>query len=157
MFFTTFKMSKIISKINQDSINALKDKDELKISTLRMLKSSLHNLEIEKQSELYDGDIFAVLQKEINQRNDSITQFKQAGRNELAEKEENEIKIISNYLPEQMGDEELIKIVESSIAKIGAKEMKDFGAVMKEIMPQVKGKATGDQVSAIVKQKLGGE
>lgn len=143
-------------KINQDLIEALKSKDELKTSVLRMLKSAMKNKEIALGKELSDEEIIDVISKEIKQRRDSVVQYKEGNRAELAEKEEKEIDILSVYLPEQLGADELKKIVEQSITKLNASGSKDIGKVMGMVMSQVKGKADGTLVAQLVKEKLQG-
>ncbi len=147
----------IFNQIEEDYLTAFKAHDELKIATLRMLKSAIHNGEIQKKDKLTDPEIYSILNKEIKQRKDSIEQFKKGNRNELAQKEEDEIKILSSYLPDQLSDEEVEKIVNETISSTGAHSMSDFGLVMKEVMPKLKGKAEGEKVSQKVKTKLQGK
>lgn len=141
-------------QIEQDIIEAMKAKDEAKLSTLRMLKSAIKNSEIQKQVELKDEDILGVIQGQIKQRNDSVAMYEQGGRQELADKEKTEIEILKKYLPEQMGEAEIREIVAKAIADTGATGIADMGRVMGAIMPAVKGKADGSLVSSIVKEEL---
>lgn len=131
-------------------------KDELKTSVLRMLLSSLSYLEINKGKdyEANDEDVLSVIQKEVKQRNDSIEQFKSAGRNELAEKEEKELEFLKKYLPEQMSEDEIKILVSETVSQINASSMQDMGKVMGALMPKIKGKADGNLVSKFVKEKL---
>lgn len=139
-------------------------KEELKTSVLRMLLSALNYYEIQKAVpvgrqggagyEASEEDVLAVLQKEIKQRRDSIEQFQAAGRQELVDKETKELEILQTYLPEQMGEEEIKKLVQEAVAQTGASSMQDMGKVMGALMPKVKGKADGGMVSKIVRERL---
>ena len=157
-------------KINQDFKEAFKAKEELRVSVLRMLNSSIKNKEfdkraklskggvadvdIEKQSQLTDEEVLSVIGTEAKRRKDSIEQFKSGGRPELATQEERELAILAAYLPEQMGEDEVRKIVVESIKESGASGAADLGKVMKVLMPKVKGKADGGLVNKIVKEEL---
>lgn len=143
--------------IKNDLKEAMKAKDELALSVLRMVISAISSEEINKgkrEAGLNDEEVLEVLSREIKRRRDSATQFEGAGRAELAEKENQEISVIMKYMPAQMTAEEIEKVVKESIAESGAKEEKDFGAVMKVLSPKIKGKADGKQVSEVVKKML---
>jgi uncharacterized protein len=132
-------------------------KDALKTSTLRMLLSAINYAEIQKGGAGYeatDEDVQAVIQKEAKQRRDSIEAFEAGGRQEMAEKEKQELAILQVYLPEQLGEEEIRKLIEEAIAMTGASSMQDIGKVMGALMPKVKGKADGNLVNKIVREKL---
>jgi hypothetical protein len=157
-------------KINQDFKEAFKAKKELEVSVLRMLNSAIRNKEIEKrtklnktgtegeelekQSQLSDEEVLTAIGTEVNRRKDSIKQYQEGGRPELAVQEEAELKILSVYLPEQMGEDEIRKIVQESIKEAGAAGVSDLGKVMKVLMPKVKGKADGGLVNKLVKEEL---
>ena len=158
-------------KINQDFKDAFKAKEELKVSVLRMLSSSFKNREmdkraklvkagtsdeavLQKESQLNDEEVLAAIGTEAKRRKDSIEQFKAGGRPELAAQEEKELVILSAYLPEQMGEDEIRKNVVDSIKESGASGTQDLGKVMKVLMPKVKGKADGNLVNKIVKEEL---
>ena len=129
-----------------------------KTSTLRMVISALGYYEIEKGGAGYEAseeDIEAVLQKQAKQRRDSIEQFKAGGREELVEKETKELELIETYLPKQMSEEEVKKLVDEAVTATGAASPADMGKVMGALMPKVKGKADGGLVSRLVKEKLG--
>jgi|SRR3989344_8170758 len=160
-------------KINQDFKDAFKSKEELRVSVLRMLNSGIKNKEMDKRtklvkagtqdeavlakaSQLLDEEVLDVIGAEAKRRKDSIGQYKNGGRPELAIQEERELAILSVYLPEQMGEEEIRKIVVESIKESGAAGVADLGKVMKVLMPRVKGKADGGLVNKIVKEELGG-
>ena len=147
-------MDNLFTKIQQDLTDSLKQKNEIKTSTLRLVISEIGNARIEKRADLTDEDIVQVISKEAKKRQESIAAFKQGERADLAEKEEKELLILKTYLPEPISDEELLKIVDSQIAEVGAKDMKDLVKVMSAVLSKVKGRADGGAVSAIVKSKL---
>lgn len=132
-------------------------KNELKTSVLRLLLSALNYYEIAKGGANYeatDEDVLAVIQKEAKQRKDSIEQFQNAGRQELADKEEKELEMLQKYLPEQMSEGDIRKIVIETKQQIGVSSIADMGKLMGALMPKVKGKADGSLVSKIVKEEL---
>lgn len=143
-------------QIDQDMVEAMKTKDEAKTSTLRMLKSALHNWQIAEQNEPQDADIMTVIQKEIKSRHDSIEMYKQGNREELAQKEEQEIAILEKYLPAEMPEDKIRTKVKEQIAKVSAQGPQDMGKVMGPLMGELKGKADGATVSKIVKEELTG-
>jgi len=162
----------IKEKINQEFKEAFKAKKELEVSVLRMLNSNIKNkefekraklsksgapeAELEKQSWLTDEEVLGVIGMEAKRRKDSIAQYQNGGRPELAAQEEAELKILAVYLPEQMGEEEIRKIVQESIKEAGAASAQDMGKVMNVLMPKVKGRADGGLVNRLVKEELGG-
>lgn len=132
-------------------------KNTEKTSVLRMVISAIGYFEIQKGGAGYiatDEDVMKVLQKEAKQRKDSIEQFRAGGREELAAKEEHELKMLQAYLPEEMSEEEITRLVEEAIATTGASTQADMGKVMGALMPKTKGKADGSLVSKIVREKL---
>jgi uncharacterized protein YqeY len=132
-------------------------KDSERTSALRMVISALGYYEIQKGGAGYEAseeDVLAVIQKEAKQHRDSIEQFKTAGRDELVEKETKELQMLEAFLPKQMGEEEVQKLVDNAVAKSGAAGPQDIGKVMGILMPQVKGKADGGLVSRLVKESL---
>ena len=146
-----------LERINQDLTTAMKNKDTDRLSTLRMVKTALKNREIEKMSPLGDDEAIKLLQSLVKQRRDSIEQYTQAGRAELAEKEAVEIAIIEAYLPAALDEATLQRIVEETIAESGATSMKELGAVMKAVMVKLAGQTVdGKVVNHIVRTKLGG-
>jgi uncharacterized protein YqeY len=125
-----------------------------------MLLSAINYYEIQKGVAGYEAtkeDILGVIQNQAKQRRDSIEQFKNAGRKELADKEQKELELLSAYLPEQMSEEEVKKLVDEAISETKATNIQDMGTVMGVLMPKVKGKADGNLVSSLVKQKLTSE
>jgi len=144
-------------KIVSDLTAAMKAKDADRLSTLRMVKANLMNRQIEKGSELTDEEVTKALQSLVKQRRDSIEQYNNAGRSELADKEAAEIKVLEEYLPQAASDEEIEAAVASAVAETGASSMKDMGSVMKAVMAKLAGKsADGRAVSEAVKVKLNG-
>jgi len=141
-------------QIEKDYIQAMKNKDESSVSTLRMLKSAIHNGEIQKKKEMDDAELASLIQGQIKLRKDSIELYKKGNRPELAQKEEKEVDILKQYLPEQMPEEEVRAIIKKAIADTGASGMQDMGKVMGKIMPELKGRADGSLVSNIVKEEL---
>ena len=162
--------------IQTDTTEAMKGKDSFVVGTLRMLSASVISKEkekrykiskdpafaeasageanLEKASQLTDEEITEVISSEIKKRKDAIVLYERGNRPELAEREQKEIEVFKKYLPEQLSDEELKNLVQESITKTGASEMKDMGKVMADLNPKIKGKADGGQVSKIVKELL---
>lgn len=147
--------------LKQQLQNELKEsmlaKNTLKTSTLRMLLSAINYTEIQKGGAGYeatDEDVLAVIQKEAKQRRDSIEAFESGGRQEMADKEKQELDILQSYLPEQMSEEEIKKLVDEAITQTGASDLQDLGKVMGALMPKVKGKGDGNLVNKIVREKL---
>ena len=141
-------------KIQKDLEDALRQKDEVKTSTLRLAIAAVNNAKIEKGRELEGQELVGIIQKEAKKRQESIAAFKSGGRHDLAEKEEKELAILKTYLPEPISDEELLKIVDSQISEVGARDIKDLGKVMSAVLSKVKGRAEGSAVATIVKSKL---
>src|SRR5690349_4520463 len=141
-------------QLDADLKSAMKDKDALKLSVVRMLKSAIKYREIELMKSLDDAGIQGVIASEIKRRRDSVEQYRQGAREDLAAKEEAEIAVLQAYQPAQLSPEELAKLVDAAIARAGAQGPKDMGKVMKELLPEVQGRAEGKAVSELVKQKL---
>jgi uncharacterized protein YqeY len=142
-------------KIMADYKDAMKNKDTLKSSTLSFLRSQLKNVAIDKRKEkLDDSDVMVIIKKQAKQRLDSIEQFKSGGRQDLAEKEQKELEILKNYLPQELFQDEIEKIIDQAIASSGAVGIKDMGKVMKEVMPKLSGKADNKILSDLVKLRL---
>jgi uncharacterized protein YqeY len=145
----------LFETIVADLTEAMKAKDADKLSTLRMVKANLMNRKIEKGGELTDEEISKALQSLVKQRRDSIEQYENAGRTELAEKERTEIAVIEVYLPQAASADEIAAAVDAAVSETGASSMKDMGAVMKAALAQLAGKtADGKAVSEAVKQRL---
>jgi len=149
----------ISEQIQKDMVEAMRSRDELRLSTLRMVKSALSYKEVEKRGPLDDKETQQILSTLIKQRRDSIEQFTKGGRQELADKEAAEIKMIEHYLPKAMGEEQIAEAVKASIAEMGSPTMKDMGAVMKNVMAKLQAtgaRVEGKTVSELVKKGLGG-
>ena len=144
----------LFDKISQDLIQAQKKRDTIRLSTLRMLKSDLKYKQIEKNSPLTEEEELVVLSSAVKKHKDSIEQFKQAQRNDLVAQEEAELKIILEYLPKQLSEEELTDLIEQAIQESGAVSKADLGKVMKILMPKVRGRSDGKLVSSLVTAKL---
>ena len=142
-------------KIQSHLSDAMRSKDQLRLSVLRMMKTAVKNKEVEKMKPLEEAEIIAVLNTLVKQRKDSVEQFRKGSREELAQKEEAEIKIIEEYLPAAASDDAIRRAVEESVHETGAASMKDMGKVMKATMSRLAGKTVdGSRVSQFVKEKL---
>ena len=159
-------------KLQQELKEAVKEKKEKEILTIRQVLTSVLNKEKEKrfktskekpdisednlnkESQLTDEEVLEAISSEVKKHKESISEFEKGERQDLVEKEKGELEILQKYLPEQISEEEIKKIAQEVIRKIGAKEIKDMGKVMAEIMPKIKGRADGSQVSKIVKELL---
>ncbi|HCE86330.1 MAG TPA: aspartyl-tRNA amidotransferase [Candidatus Jacksonbacteria bacterium] len=149
----------MLDKIQNDIKDAMRAKDELRLSVLRMLSSAIHNREIEKKTksgepELSDEEILAVIRSEVKKRRDAVDGFTKGGRMDMAEKEQAESKILESYLPQELSDEEIEKIVKEVIMSMGEVTAKDFGKVMGMVIKKIGGQAGGNRVSAMVKKLL---
>lgn len=149
-------MSTVRERIDADLKDAMRSKNELNTSVLRMLKSAIKYKEVEPGATgpLDEAAILQVIGTLIKQRRDSIEQYKTGGRPELAEKEEAEISVLQNYLPKQLTPDELRAEVQAAITQAGAKSAKDMGAVMKVVTPKLQGRAEGRAISEEVKNQL---
>ena len=157
--------------ITQHIKEALRNKDILRLSVLRMLLSAMNNKSIEKRtrlaksgsvaadleklSELSDEEILEVIRSEGKKRHDAIEGFSKGGRTDLAEKESQELKILGEYLPKELSDEEIEKTIQEVVAGLGDVTQKDFGRIMSEVVKKIKAQASGDRVSAAVKKIFG--
>ena len=148
----------ISEQVQKDMVAAMRSKEELKLSTLRMVKSALKNKEIDKRAALDEKEEIAVLSTLVKQRKDSIEQFTKGNRPELAKKEADEIVIIETYMPKAVGEEEDVAAVRATIAEMGSPTMKDMGNVMKAVMAKFAGaRVDGKLVSETVKKGLAGK
>jgi len=148
--------------VKSDLNKSIKESNEIMRSTLRMVLAAVSNKEKEKrykekaeaEVQLTEEEMIEVISSEAKKRKEAIREYEKGGRQDLAEKEKAELKILEKYLPEQLSEEEIRKLVQKAVEKTKASEMKDMGKVMTELMPQVKGKADGNVVSQIVKELL---
>lgn len=141
-------------KINAEMVIAAKAKDKIRLSAIRMLKTALHNKEIDLIRPLSEAETLQVLSAIVKQRKDSIEQFAKGGRIDLVEKETAELNVVQEFMPAQMSDEEVEAIIKKAITEINAVSVKDMGKVMKVLMPQLTGKADGKMVGEKVKALL---
>jgi len=148
----------ISEQIQKDMVDAMRSRDELRLSTLRMAKAALENKKIDKRAPLDEAEVLQVLSTLIKQRRDSIEQFQKGGRQEMADKEAAEIVLIEHYMPKAMGEEEITAAVKATIAEMGAPTIKEMGAVMKNVMAKLQAtgaRVEGKMVSESVKKQLG--
>jgi uncharacterized protein YqeY len=141
-------------KMDEEMVMAAKAKDKIRLSALRMLKSGLHNREIDLKRELGEAEFLQLLSSMVKQRKDSIEQFAKGGRTDLVEKEEAELKVIEEFLPTQLSEAELDAIITDALREVGAEGVRDMGKVMKVLMPKLTGRADGKAVGEKVKARL---
>lgn len=150
-------------KIREDLKKALMEKRELEVSTLRMLNAAILNkekekryqLKAEKDTELLDEEIIEVIFSETKKRKEAILEFEKGARPDLVSREQQELEVLQKYLPEPLSEEEIQKLAKEAIEKTGAKEIKDIGKVMAELIPKIKGRVEGSRASEVVKEFLG--
>lgn len=140
--------------LNQDLKSAMKAHDKVALNVIRAIKTALTNAKIESNHDLSEDEERAVLATQLKQRKDSLEQFSAGGREDLADEVKAEITVVEKYLPAQLDEAAVSQIVDEAIAEVGATSAKQFGLVMKSLMPKVKGQADGSLVSRIVKEKL---
>lgn len=146
----------LVQRFDEDLKAAMKAREELKVSTLRLLKAALSNAAIQKgKASLEDAEVLDVIAKLVKQREESVAAYTKGNRPELAQKEQTEAKILQAYLPAQLSDEELKGIVQAAVKETGGSGPQAMGAVMKRVIRQVAGRADGKRVNEIVKQSLG--
>jgi uncharacterized protein YqeY len=142
--------------VNEDIKSAMKAREAERLGTLRLLSAALKQREVDERITLDDAGVVAVVEKMLKQRKDSVQQYEQAGRTDLADKEKAEMALLSGYLPQQLADAELEAVVAEAVAASGAKAASDMGKVMAIVKPKVAGRADMGKVSALVKAKLAG-
>ncbi|HSB04119.1 MAG TPA: GatB/YqeY domain-containing protein [Thermodesulfobacteriota bacterium] len=133
---------------------AMKSNDKLRLSAIRMIRSTVKNKEIEVRKPLDDGEIQRVIQGMVRRGEESLEQFKSGGRTDLVEKENKEIEVLKSFLPQSLTQEEMLKIIDQAIEETQATSLKDLGKVMKSVMPKVQGKADGKLINELVKGRL---
>jgi len=148
-------MSEIKAKLNDAVKEAMRAKDKARLSTLRLATAALKQIEVDERIELDDTRVLAVLDKMVKQRKDSVEQFTQGGRDDLAQIELAEIDVLKDFLPQAMDEAEIASVIQAAIAETGAQGMKDMGQVMAIVKPQVQGRADMGAVSKKVKELLG--
>lgn len=142
-------------RLLDDQMQAMRQGDRLRVSVLRLLRSAIGYEEKDKRKELDDVGVVELVSRQIRQRQDSIEQFRLGKREDLVQKEEAEMAILKEYLPPQLGREELVELARKAIAEVGAQGPRDKGKVMGRLMPQVRGKCQGSEVNAVVTELLG--
>jgi uncharacterized protein len=148
-------MTMLRDSIATDMREAMKAREPIRVGALRMLMTAVKNTEVEKLHELSDDEVLEVIAREAKRRRESIEAFSQGGRTDLVEKETGELAVLEAYLPTKLSDEELSAMVDQAIAETGASNPKQMGEVMKALMPKLRGRADGAQISAMVKARLG--
>jgi uncharacterized protein YqeY len=146
----------ILERLKSDMIEATKARNSERLGVIRFVRSEMLNRKIELGRDLDDEDAVEVLARLAKRHRESIAQFGPAGRNDLVAKEEAGLAVVSEYLPEQLGEAELSSLVDEAIAESGATSIREMGLVMKSVMPKVKGRADGTAVKALVQQRLAG-
>lgn len=141
-------------KLQEDLKSSMKNKDTIKKSVITLIRSSIKQYEVDNRVELGDDEIVDLIAKQLKQTRDSREEFVKAGREDLVSKAEAEIEVLKEYLPQQLSEEELNKIVISTISEVGATSMKDMKKIMTSIMPKVKGRADGKLINELVKKNL---
>ena len=141
-------------KINKDMIDYMKNKDSFSLGVIRMVKGAIQLEKINLKRELNDDEVVAVISKQIKMRNDSIAEFTKANRTDLVDQYKKEIEILNAYMPEQLSEEEVNKIIDEAFASVNPTGPKDMGLVMREVSPKLKGRADMGKVNAIIKDKL---
>jgi uncharacterized protein YqeY len=147
----------VYDQLMADLKTALREQDELRKGTIRMALSALKYARVAKNADLTDEEMFAVLQKEVKQRQESIVEFKRGGRDDLVAQESAEIGILEPYLPKMLGREEIAEVARAVISEVGASSSKQMGQVMRVLMPRVHGQADGRLVNEVVKELLSGK
>lgn len=135
----------------EDLKDSMKNKDTIRKNTITMVRAAIKQEEVDSRKELTEEEILTIINKEVKERRHSIEEFKKGDRLDLVESSEKEIEILLNYLPEQLTEAELEKIVHEAIEQVNAQSMKDMGKIMGVVMPKIKGRADGSMVNKIVK------
>lgn len=148
-------MSTLVTTVKDAIKAAMRAKDKPRLNALRLITAEFKRVEVDERIDVDDARALVILDKMTKQRRDSIAQYKEAGRDELAEVEQFEIDVLSEFLPEALSEEELTKLVADAVAQSGAAGMQDMGKVMGILKPQVQGRADMGQISQLVKSQLG--
>ncbi|CAK6476043.1 GatB/YqeY domain-containing protein [Peribacillus castrilensis] len=144
----------LLERLNNDMKQAMKNKEKDKLSVIRMLKASIQNEALKLRQDLTDDEELTVLSRELKQRKDSLQEFENAGRSDLVDKVRTELVYVEAYMPQQLSEEDISKIVNETILEVNATSKADMGRVMGALMPKVKGKADGSLVNKLVQQHL---
>ena len=143
-------------RIQDEMKAAMKAGEKRRLGAVRLILAAIKQKEVDERKELSDADVLSVLEKMLKQRRDSISQYEQAARHDLAEQEAFEVGVIQEYMPAALGAAEVAALIDAAIAATGAKAMADMGKVMAQVKPQIQGRADMGAVSALVKQRLAG-
>lgn len=149
-------MSELKSRITADMKSAMRASDKDRLGVIRLLQAAIKQREVDERVELDDAQVTAVIEKMVKQRRDSVQQYTDGGRPELAAAEQAEIDILADYLPEQLGEAEIAQLIDEAIAATGAEGMKDMGKVMGVLKPKLSGRADMGAVSGLIKARLAG-
>jgi len=144
----------LVERLERAVVEAMKARDALRTSALRMVRAALKNRAIDKRAPLDDGDALQVLGTLAKQRRESIEQFRAGGRQEMADKEEAELRILQEFLPEELGEDEVRRAVDAAVSETGAAGPRDMGKVMAALMGRLKGRADGKLVNQLVRERL---
>lgn len=147
----------LLQDLTSEMVKAMKARDKETLATVRMLKAAVQNAQIEAGHDLSADEEVAVMSREYKQRKESLAEFKKAGRQDLVDQTNRELKVVENYLPKQLSASDVQDLVKATIDQVGATSMKDFGKVMGAVMPKVKGRADGKVVNQTVKAALSGK
>jgi hypothetical protein len=144
----------MVEKLDKDMIEAMKNKDKDKLTVIRMVKAALKQEQIDHKKEINDDLLIDVVNKQIKMRKDSISEFEKGNRQDLIDKTQEEIDVLMAYLPEQLSDEEVLKVIDEIFNEVKPTSQKDMGKVMKEAQTKLKGKADMKEVSSVIKDRL---
>jgi len=147
-------MSELVQQIKAEMKQAMRAKDKERLSTIRMIQAEIKRIEVDERIEVDDTRVLSILDKMSKQRRDSISQFEEAGRQDLADSERRELEVIKTFLPQPLTGEELTTLVGQAIESSGAQSMQDMGKVMAILKPQIQGRADMGSISGLVKQQL---
>ena len=141
-------------KLQEDLKSSMKNKDTIRKSVVTLIRAAIKQYEVDNRVELADDAIIDIISKQLKQRKDSLAEFEKANRDDLIEETKSEIQVLEGYLPQQLSEEELEKIVIETIAEVGATSMKDMGKIMATIKPKTAGRADGRKINELVKKNL---
>ena len=141
-------------KLQEDLKSSMKNKDTIRKSVITLVRAAIKQIEVDQRVELDDVAVMDIISKQLKQRNDSLAEFEKAGREDLIVETKSEIQVLKEYLPQQLSEEELEKIVIETIAEVGATSMKDMGKIMAIIKPKTAGRADGRKINELVKKNL---
>ena len=141
-------------KINSDMITYMKNKDSFSLGVIRMVKGAIQLEKINLKRDLNDDEVIGVISKQIKMRNDSIAEFTKANRTDLVEQYKKEVELLSTYMPEQLSEDDILKIIDEAFNSINPTGPKDMGLIMREVSPKLKGRADMGKVNALIKEKL---